>query len=220
MRQVGIYGGSFNPIHYGHLRSAIEVREEMGLDEIWMIPSHKPPHKASSEMAASSDRLAMLELAIDGVEGLRAEPIELERSDPSYSIETLRLLRQRNPETNFQWILGFDAFCELHTWYQYESLLPECDFIVTTRPPRSIERGANPEALAAMPIAVREGLCYDETIECHVREGGRRLTFVPVTALNISASALRASLARGRSPRFLLPDPVLEYIESQSLYRG
>ena len=218
--KVGIYGGSFNPIHYGHLRSAIEVREQMGLDEVWMVPSHRPPHKAPSEMAASVDRLAMLEIAIDGVAGLRAEAIELERQEPSYSIETLRLLRRRSPDTDFQMILGFDAFCELNTWYQYEALLQECDFIVTTRPPRSLERGANPDALAALPIAVREGLCYDAAIGSYVREGGRTLTFVPVTALGISASGLRASLARGRSLRFLLPDPVIDYIESKSLYRG
>ncbi len=220
MGRVGLYGGSFNPIHLGHLRTAVEVRAGAELDAVWLVPAHQPPHKAASGIAPAADRLAMLEVAIERVPGLRAEPIELERSGPSYTIDTLRLLRERHPGVDFALILGFDAFLELHTWHQYETLVAECDFIVTTRPPHPVSRGANPGQLEKLPIAVTKGFWYDERVGRYTHDSGHRLEFLPVTQLDISASALRADVARGTSIRFLVPDSVHSYILEHGLYRA
>ena len=218
MTRVGLYGGSFNPIHLGHLRTAVEVRTAAQLDEVWLMPAHHPPHKDADEIAPASDRLAMVEASIVNAAGLRAEPIELERSGPSYSIDTLRLLKERHPTTKFSLILGFDAFRELHTWHEYRRLVNECDFIVTTRPPQTVTQGENPELFAELPIAVTDGFCYDSSVVCYVNESGHRLEFVPVTQLEISASQLRADVARGSSIRFLVPGTVEDYILERGLY--
>lgn len=220
MARVGLYGGSFNPIHIGHLRTAIEVRATLGLDATWLVPAHEPPHKDPADIAPADDRLAMVEAAVAGVDGLRVEPIELERTGPSYSIDTVRLLRERHPGTEFALILGFDAFRELHTWHRYETLVAECDLIVTTRPPDPVFHGANPEQLGKLPIAVTRGFWYDERVGCYTHESGHRLEFLPVTQLDISASALRADVARGASVRFLVPDAVHSYILEHGLYRS
>lgn len=222
MGRVGLYGGSFNPIHLGHLRTAIEVREQAGLEAVWLMPAHQPPHKdpARIDIAPAESRLAMVRAAIEGVDGLRAEAIELERSGPSYSIETVELLRARHPGREFALILGFDAFCEIHTWHRWKSLLADCDFIVTTRPPDAVTRGASPAQFEKLPIAVRKGFWYDERVGCYSQESGHRLEFLPVTQLDIASSALRADVARGRSIRFLVPDAVHEYIFEHGLYRA
>lgn len=218
MARVGLYGGSFNPIHVGHLRTAIEVRAAANLDAVWLVPAHQPPHKDPADIAPASDRLAMVEAAVDGVDELRVEPIELERDGPSYTIDTLRLLRERHPGNEFSLILGFDAFRELHTWSRYEELVAECDLIVTTRPPDPVSHGANPAQLEKLPIAVTRGFWYDERVGCYTHDSGRRMEFLPVTQLDISASALRADVARGSSIRFLVPDAVYAYIRTHRLY--
>ncbi len=219
MARVGLYGGSFNPVHLGHLRTAVEVCTTAELDAVWLIPAHQPPHKDPADIAPAGHRLAMLETAIRGVPELRAEPIELERSGPSYSIDTLRLLRERHAGVDFALILGFDTFGELHTWHRYEALVAECDLIVTTRPPNPVSRGANPASFEKLPIAVRKGFWYDERVGCYTHESSHRLEFLPVTQLDISASALRADVARGASIRFLVPDSVHSYILDNGLYR-
>lgn len=219
MARIGLYGGSFNPVHLGHLRTAVEARERAGLAEVWLIPAHQPPHKDPAEVAPAADRLAMVERAVAGVSGLRAESIELERSGPSYSIDTLHLLCERHPEHEFALILGFDAFRELHTWHRYEALLAGSDFIVTTRPPDTVVAGANPALFERLPIAVSQRFCYQEDIGCYAHESGNRLEFLPVTQLDIAASTLRHDVSRGASIRFLVPNAVYAYIHDHGLYR-
>ena len=220
MKRIGLYGGSFNPIHLGHLRTALEIRSLATLDEVWLVPAHQPPHKDPAAMAPAADRLAMVRGAIEGEAGLRAEPIELERDGPSYTVDTLALLRERHPNTSFSLILGFDAFAEIHTWHRFEALLSSCDLIVTTRPPIPVSRGENPVALEKLPIAVTKGFWYDDSIGCYSQSSGHRLEFFPVTQLEISASALRADVARGASIRFLVPDSVHDYVAEHGLYRA
>ncbi|MDG2303038.1 MAG: nicotinate (nicotinamide) nucleotide adenylyltransferase [Candidatus Binatia bacterium] len=220
MRRIGLYGGSFNPIHLGHLRTAIEVRAAARLEAVWMIPAHEPPHKGPEGMAPAADRLAMLQAALEGVPELRVEPIELERTGPSYSIDTLRLLRERHAGVEFALILGFDAFRELHTWHQYETMVAETDLIVTTRPPYPVSHGANPAQFGKLPIAVTQGFWYDKNIGCYAHESGHRLEFLSVTSLDISASTVRADVARGASISFLVPDSVQSYILERGLYRA
>jgi nicotinate-nucleotide adenylyltransferase len=157
--------------------------------------------------------MRMVELAL-------AEPIELERSGPSYTIETLELLQQRHPEQAFALIVGLDAFRELHTWHRHEDIPARCDLVVTSRPPDVVDPGPGALERATDAIAVRQAFWYESRIGCFRHRSGHRLDFVPVTALDISASAVRAAVAAGRSNRFLTPDAVIAHIASRGLYRA
>lgn len=182
------------------------------------MPAHRPPHKGAHDVAPAADRLRMLELALAGTPGMRVEPIELERSGPSYTIDTVRLLTERHPERRFVLVLGMDAFRELHTWHRFTELPGACDLVVTSRPPDAVEAGPDALVRATSSIAVREAFRYVPDIRSFRHSSGNRLDFVPVTALDISASAIRAAVAAGRSIRFLTPEPVAAYIRAHGLY--
>lgn len=216
--RVGIYGGSFNPVHNGHLRTVEEVREAAALDEIWLVPANLPPHKNPREIAPATDRLKMLELAIRGADRIRVDSIELERPGLCYTIDTLRALRARSAAVDFKLVLGIDAFREIHTWYQYEKLLAECDLIVTTRPPRMLDEAGRDRLLGELPIAVARSFCYDSIAQCYRHRSGHRLDLLRVTQLDISSSDIRSRLRTGRSIHFLTPPDVVEYIRQLGLY--
>jgi nicotinate-nucleotide adenylyltransferase len=213
--RIGILGGTFNPVHFGHLRSAEEVREAQGLDRILFIPSAMPPHKRLAAVAAAEHRLAMVRLAIAGNPHFHLSAIEVERGGRSYSVDTLRLLRRRMPAARFAFILGMDAFCELATWKEYASIFTLCDLVVTSR------AGASESALrGALPVAVRRQFCYRTNSRELEHRTGNRIIFQPITDLDISASAIRHRLRRGLSVRYLVPASVERYITRQRLYAG
>src|SRR5262249_30226755 len=121
-RRIGILGGTFNPIHLGHLRSAEEVCEQQGLDRVLFIPSATPPHKRAGGLVAARHRLAMVKLAIAGNPRFRVSTVEIDRGGRSFSVDTLRMLHARMPRTSFTFILGIDAFREIATWKEYTSI--------------------------------------------------------------------------------------------------
>jgi len=210
---IGIFGGTFNPIHLGHLRSAEEVREHQRLDRILFIPSATPPHKQATGVAAAHHRLAMVRLAIRGNPYFRVSTIELERTGRSYSIDTLRLLHQRLPRARFAFIIGLDAFREIATWKDYHSIFGLTDLVVTSRPPYAISSIRN-----ALPVAVRTQFCYQPKTRTLEHRTGHRIVFQPLTDLDISASSIRAQLARRQSIRYLVPIAVERYIARHGLY--
>lgn len=219
-RHVGLQGGSFNPVHLGHLRTAEEVREAAGLDEVWLVLARTPPHKHPGDVAEARHRRRMLELALGGAPGLRVETAELERPGPSYTVDTVRELAASHPDADFRLILGLDAFREVASWHRHEELLAACDLIVTSRPPEAVP--GPPGALSGLwlPIAVAEAFWYDAEHQCYRHRSGRRLDFLAVTALDISASRIRELVRAGRSIRFLTPPDVVEYVAREGLYRA
>ena len=217
--RVGIYGGSFNPIHFGHLRCALEVRERARLTCVKLVPASTPPHKKAAGIAPAVHRLAMLEAAVAGEPGLQIDPLELERGGTSYTIDTLYELQKRYPDTRHALILGFDSFCDLPTWKDFRRILAEVDLVITSRPPDVVAQGQNEPAFEKLPVAVSREFCYRKDRRCYTHESGRKLEFIPVTPIDISASAIREAIAAGGSGRFLLPDPSLDYLEKQGLYR-
>ncbi len=211
---VGIFGGTFNPIHTAHLRAALEVREALALDEVRFVPAAVPPHKTPVGIAPAAHRLRMVELAIAGVPGFRVWPIELQRDGPSYTIETLRTLRAEvGTDARIVLILGRDAFAEFGTWREPEVIVSLCDIVVMTRPPW-------PERLdpSELPVACREAFCYDEGSEALRHASGHSVTLTRITGLDISATQIRALLAARRSVRFLVPPAVDEYLHAHGLY--
>jgi len=205
-------------VHFGHLRAAEEVREQARLDQVWLLPANSPPHKQPEAIAPAAERLRMLELALAGQSGLRADGIELERAGPSYTIDTLRLLKQRHPGSEFTLVVGLDSFRDLHTWHRHTEIPAACDLVVTSRPPHAVSPGPDALERATSAIAVREAFWYDSDIGSFRHRSGHRLDFVPVTAIDVSASAVRTAVAAGRSIRFLTPDAVATYIVSHGLY--
>jgi nicotinate-nucleotide adenylyltransferase len=213
-RGIGVLGGSFDPVHLGHLRAAEEVREGQGLVEVRLVPAATPPHKDPAALAAAHHRLRMLELALEGSAGLRAARLELDRPGPSYTIDTLRAFRAEVGSARLVFAVGWDAFRELGTWKDYADIFATCDVVVVTRPP-----GPAQLTLDDIPVAARKAFCYDPSSESFRHASGYVLSLQRITALDISAAAIRARVAARRSIRFLVPPAVEAYIQAHQLYR-
>lgn len=212
VRPVGILGGTFDPVHYGHLRSALELQEALELKEIRLLPSAVPPHRPAPR-ASAEQRLAMLRLAIAGQSGLSVDSHELERSGPSYMVDTLTSLRAELGDTPLCLILGADAFLGLPSWHRWQELNDLAHLVVMHRPGWSVE-----SAEAALKAQLRERRLDSASALAAKPAGG--IWLQPVTQLDISATALRELIAAGRSPRYLLPEAVWDYIRAQGLYRN
>ena len=167
-KQVGILGGNFNPVHNAHLVVADQVRQQLGLDKVLLMPEYEPPHVDAKGTIAEHHRLKMLELAIEGIEGLEIETIELERKGISYTYDTMLLLNERDPDTDYYFIIGADMV----------------DYL-----PR-----------------YKAGTSYP-------------VIWVDVPLMDISSSMVRDFVAKGRTPNFMLPKPVLDYIKKEGLYQ-
>lgn len=207
---VGLLGGTFDPIHNGHLRIALEVLEGQRLAELRWLPCRLPPHR-DSPVASPEQRLAMLRQAILGQTGFRIDDRELRREGPSYTVDTLQSLRAELPTTPLCLLIGQDAFAELHRWNRWRQLFELAHLIVLARPGASLELA--PVLRAQLERRrLRGGAGLRQTIA-----GG--VLFQDVTQLEISATGIRRLLACGRSPRYLLPDSVYTYIRQHGLYR-
>ena len=215
MHPIGIFGGTFDPIHYGHLRLAEEAREQCGLAEVRFIPSGTPPHRAAPQ-AGAADRLAMVQLALAGQPGFVADAREVERTDPCYSVQTLAALRAEvGTARPLCWLLGSDAFLQLHRWWHWRELFDLAHLVVIQRPGQPLGNAmlkADAELLAEYrarlvpaPLALRE-----------TAAGGIAVLEVPL--LEIAATDLRRRIEEGRSLRYLLPDAVLTYLQTHSVY--
>jgi nicotinate-nucleotide adenylyltransferase len=211
---IGLLGGTFDPIHYGHLRLAEEVGETFGLDEVRVMPAGTPPHRAAP-LADAKHRRAMVELAIAGNPRLRLETIELGRAGPGYMVDTLTGLRlELGTDAPIILIVGADAFAGLESWQEWRCLFDLCHFAVAHRPGYEAWEANLPNDLAREYTARR---CVDCTGLKDKPAG--QVARLAITPLDISASRLRADLGAGRSARYLLPDTVLDYIDRHRLYR-
>jgi nicotinate-nucleotide adenylyltransferase len=214
---LGILGGTFDPLHVGHLRLAIEAREALGLADVCLIPAGNPPLRALPQCAADH-RLAMLERALADMPGFSVDPAEVLAAagnpTPSYTMATLERQRRRHgSQRPLVLLLGADAFARLEEWHRWRDLFDLAHIAVATRPGHEIKVGAGDTALD-LEFRARKGAAADLA----AAPAGRIVPFA-ITALEISATALRERLARGLSVRHLVPDPVLDYIETHQLYR-
>jgi nicotinate-nucleotide adenylyltransferase len=213
--RIGLLGGTFNPVHNGHLKAAAGARAAFRLDRVLFIPSYIPPHKESRGVASAADRLRMVELACLGHEGFVPSAIEVEAREKSYSILTLAKVKALHPGARVFFILGADAFLEIGTWREYERVLDECLFIVTARPGFDLEAAAGVLGgrLGGRICRVETGGAVDEALlsRCGV-------FLLPIEALAISATDIRERIRRGESPEGLVPAAVAAYIGEHHLY--
>jgi nicotinate-nucleotide adenylyltransferase len=209
---IGIMGGTFDPVHFGHLRLAQEAAEILGLERVRWVPAGQPWHRTPPH-ASAAHRLEMVRLAIERNSLFELDDAEIRQTSPSYTVETLeRLRREVGAERSLVLLLGTDAFRDLPSWQRWRDLFGLAHIFIAQRPGHSLTPGGMPAALAA-EWRKRAGT-PDALLQ---RPAGSVVTY-GTTALDISASAIRAHFAQGRSPRYLLPWPVLDYIEAHGLY--
>ena len=204
---IGIYGGTFDPVHYGHLRTAVEVKELFDLQELRLLPSRQPPHRARPG-AMPGMRLQMLQLAIKDQAGLQIDTRELERSGPSYMVETLQVIRAELSDKPLLLFVGKDAFAGLTGWRCWQSIFDYAHLVVMNRP--ESQSMVLPEFLEQRLIKSREDL---------KRHTQGKLFFQNVTQLDISSSKIRQIFAEKRNPAYLLPNDVISYIQRNTLYQ-
>jgi nicotinate-nucleotide adenylyltransferase len=200
--RIGVFGGTFDPVHTGHLISAEQAREQARLDAVWFVPAPHPPHKDTAGLTRFDYRVEMLRLAIAGNPAFRVDEVERDRPGPSYTADTLAELSGRHPGHEFFLLLGSDALHDLPTWHEPARVLERAGLLVTTRPGHAIPDAAE--------LRVRLGLAPGVPL---------RLQAVVVPAIDISSHDLRARAAAGHSLRYFLPRAVECYILDKGLYR-
>jgi nicotinate-nucleotide adenylyltransferase len=214
--RIGLFGGTFNPIHRGHLKAASEVLDQFSLDRVLFIPSYIPPHKESSEMAPPHDRLKMVELATAPFPEFLASTIESDAEDKSYSIITLEKVKKIYKEAWIFFILGIDAFLEIDTWKEYEKVLEQCLFIVISRPGYCLDEAR--EMLGGKYKLRIHSIKEDEEIDENTLMSSK-IFLLPIKALDVSSKDIRKKLRERRSIARLVPKAVASYIRENGLYQ-
>lgn len=208
-KAIGILGGTFDPIHVGHLRMALELYELCALTRIKFIPCHQPVHR-DVPIAQPEDRLAMVQAAISAESYFECDAREIQRKTPSYTIDTLIELRNEFPHTPLCLLIGIDAFLGFTSWRRYQDILKLAHVIIAHRP--QYELPAQGAIKNLLELHLQENINY---IHEHMAGG---IILKPITLLNISATDIRKQIAIKRNPRYLLPDKVLSYIYEHNIY--
>jgi nicotinate-nucleotide adenylyltransferase len=211
IRRLGVLGGTFDPIHFGHLDAADAARKALGLSDVLFVPSHDPPHRTDDPHAAAPHRFAMVALAINGCHGYRVSDIELTRGGSSYTADTFRALHASGwrPSQIF-FILGADAFAEIATWYDFPAVLNAANFAVIARPGMTLQDAADrtPELRSRIRSS---GSPVEDDAETGV-------FLIEARTRDISSTAIRAALASGRTIEDVVPSPVARHIAAHHLY--
>jgi nicotinate-nucleotide adenylyltransferase len=197
--RVGIFGGTFDPIHLGHLILAEQARDHAGLDEVWFVPAPRPPQKEEQGLTRFDQRVEMLELAIAGHPSFRIDTRERDRAGPSYTADTLEEIRAGHAEFSLKLLMGGDSLMDLPHWYAPQRIVAAASLVVMARPGTPLP--------TASELAQRIGQAVE-------------LQIVPAPQIDISSRDLRQRVAQGRSIRYLVPRPVEVYIQQRKLYVG
>ncbi len=213
MRLMGIFGGTFNPIHHGHLRLAQALAENLSLNEVRFIPAANPPHK-TAPLVSATQRASMVQLAIAHNPCFTLDTRELSRSGASYTIDTLISLYNEFNDAALCLMMGSDAFVQLDTWHRWQELLDFCHIILVQRPHQTNTNSWTP----ALSYLMQQH--YNEDTGALSQQRSGLITMQNVNALNISSSHIRQLIQHGKQPSYLLPEAVLAYIEQHQLYRS
>lgn len=206
---IGVFGGTFDPIHYGHLRTAFEMLQALRFEEVRFVPCGDPPHRGMT-FADAALRFRMVAAAILGQSGFVSDDRELRREGPSYSIDTLIDLRREFPAHSLGLIVGMDAFLGLPNWHRWEEILDQAHIVVAHRPGwRAPDMGPLGELIAE---------CGTHRVDDLHESTHGRIHIHAVTQLEIASTEIRDLVAAGRDPRFLMPDAVRDVIEETSIY--
>lgn len=210
---IGLMGGTFNPVHYAHLRIAEEARDLCGLDRVLFIPAADPPHKPLAGEVPFVRRCDMVRLAIDGNPAFELSTIEGERSGKSYSIDTVTYCFTHHPDDGLFFIIGSDSFLEIGLWHRFADIFRLCSLIVVERPGCPVT-----DPLMALPVAIRGEFGYTGSLRTLQHESGHTVRLLKGRPLDISSTGIRSLVAEGRSITYLVPPAVEAYIKSQRIY--
>jgi nicotinate-nucleotide adenylyltransferase len=199
--RLGLFGGTFDPVHLGHLILAEQCREQCGLDQVWFVPSGQPPHKRHAPLTPGRARAEMLEFAIAGHPRFVVSRIELDRDGPTYTVDTLRQLDAEDPSRELFFLMGADSLADLPGWRDPEGIAGLATIVAVNRGDRPLPDRAALDRLLGATIA-------------------SRVRFVTIPGIDLSATDLRRRVRSGHSLRYLVPRPVEVYIEQHELYRA
>jgi nicotinate-nucleotide adenylyltransferase len=213
-QRVGLFGGTFDPIHFGHLRAAEEIKQILELDKVYFIPTAISPHKADTNVTPSSKRLEMLKLAIEGNKYFDISEFELESESPSYTVLTLEHFNEMDPTSELYFIVGNEQFDQIETWRDYKRLFDLANFAVITRPGFS-ELDSN-----RVPLALKDDFRYYNSIENVISYTikSKEIVFIEIKGIEISSTDIRAFVKSKKSIKYLVPNKVQNYILSEKLY--
>ena len=210
MRPIGVFGGTFDPVHYGHLRSAFEMLQALSFEQVRFVPCGDPPHRGVT-YATSAQRLRLVELAIAGQDGFVVDDRELRRGGPSYTVDTLQTLREEHTNRSLGLIVGMDAFLGLTGWHRWDEILDFAHIVVAHRPGwKAPDIGELGELIAEHGTHRVDDLHNTTHGFIHIHA---------VTQLEIASTEIRDLIVAGRDPRFLMPDAVRDEIENTGLYK-
>jgi nicotinate-nucleotide adenylyltransferase len=210
--RIAVFGGTFNPVHYGHLRLAEEAREACGLDRVVFMPTFITPHKLTESLTPARVRFELVKSAVEDNPGFSVSDLEIRREGRSFTVDTVRELLKEDTEVFL--ILGSDSFNDIASWYEYEDLLRLASFIVAPRPnhpPKALEE--------VLPVELAAEFWYDSRVMGFVNSSGNSITYLDTTPIDISSSDIRERVRDGSSVRYLLPDSAIEFIRKEGLYR-
>lgn len=213
--QIGLFGGTFNPIHLGHLKAASIVRDRFKLDKVFFIPSYIPPHKKGSEVASPEHRLAMVQMALDEIPQFIPSSIEIDAGGESYSVITLGKIKKTYPHAQVFFILGIDAFLEIETWKEYQEVLKYCFFVIISRPGYSL-----PTAQEVLKGQFQEQMIHI-SVDMDISEdllSRYKFFLFPLAALDISSTEIRRRVKAGESVAGMVSPQVEKYIKENKLY--
>jgi nicotinate-nucleotide adenylyltransferase len=216
-RKIGILGGTFNPVHYGHLAAAEEVCDRLKLDQVLFIPSCLPPHKQEEDIPSAEHRLEMVRLAIHGNNHFRVSDSEVKRGGKSYTIDTIETLRLQYPGAGFYFITGLDSFLDIQSWNEWERLLTLCFFVVLSRPGYLFNDLAG---IAFMKDSARDlaALDHRKIAQFILQSGNITVYFENISLFDISSTDIRKRIRHARTIKYHLPESVEHYIIKRKLY--
>lgn len=214
-QKIGIFGGTFDPIHCGHVKAAESVQRIFSFDRILFIPSYIPPHKESADVASAEHRLTMVELALSSFDRFFPSSIEIDARGMSYSIVTLNRVKEMFPQAEIFFLLGIDAFLEIDTWKDYEDVLERCSFVVMSRPGFRLD-----EARAILTEKYNQRMVE---VSGPIEKGNTerispKIYLVPIDTPDVSSSEVRERVGKRQSIRDLVPENVENYIKERHLY--
>ena len=213
-KRIGLFGGTFDPIHFGHLRAAEEIKHILDLDKILFIPTATPPHKENSNISLAQDRLEMIRLAIEGNKYFDISVFELHSDRPSYTINTLEHFNQNEKDAELYFIVGNELFNEIETWKDYKRLFELSNFAVITRP------GFSELDSSRIPLALKDDFRYHNIIDNVISftNNKKEIVFIEIKGIEISSTDIRGFVKSNQSIKYLVPYKVENYIRSQKLY--